>query len=273
MAQENLNSAKREQQEAENHVRATESVLTRAKQALTRHDRDAREIRQHRQRLEDRIEQLQAELDADAVNDTSALDELHAQFNDAEEALKAANDSMVDSVSAMDQLGSQNRAVKEQLDAATREVEEAQARLDKARKRLEEKSSQREFALRKKNEALAMVEVAQQEKEALEAQRTEQERIIREEYLPGATEVSARVNVEPGHTVEVLDRKLEKLEQEHKRFQDRFVESKRSGNMILIHSSIGGNREQIYARWRAAHKAFTNAQRDLNGQRDVAKVS
>ncbi|KAI5248805.1 DNA repair protein [Aureobasidium subglaciale] len=255
MAQENLNSAKRDLQAAENHVRTLETALTRAKQAKTRHDRDTRDIRQQRQRCEDRIEELQTELDADAVNDTSALDELHAQYTEAEQNLQAAQDTFGDSVNALDKLGDDNRIIKQQLDAATREVEEAQAQLNKALKRLEDKTTQRELTLRKKNEALEKVDLAQQEKAALEEQRVEQDRLIQDEYLPGATAVSRRIIVEPGNTVEVLDRKLEKLEEENKRFQ----------------ASIGGSREEIYEKWRTAHKEFASAQRNLTGSKDVAK--
>lgn len=255
IAQENLNGAKRDLQEAENQIRTLETALTRAKQAKNRHDRDAKEIRLQRQQLEDRIEQLQAELDADAVNDTSALDELHAQYSEAEQNLQAANDTMEDSVNALDKLGDDNREVKHQLDAANKQVEEAKAQLTKAEKRLEDKTASREYALRQKNQALEFVDMAQQEKESLEVSRVEQERLINEDYLPGATNVSRRIPVEPGNTVEVLDRKLEKLEQEHKRYQD----------------SIGGSREEIYQAWRDAHKKFATAQRALSGQKDVAK--
>ncbi|TIA56811.1 DNA repair protein [Aureobasidium pullulans] len=255
IAQENLNGAKRDLQEAENQIRTLETALTRAKQAKNRHDRDAKEIRLQRQQLEDRIEQLQAELDADAVNNTSALDELHAQYSEAEQNLQAANDTMEDSVNALDKLGDDNRDVKHQLDAANKQVEEAKAQLTKAEKRLEDKTASREYALRQKNQALEFVDMAQQEKESLEVSRVEQERLINEDYLPGATNVSRRIPVEPGNTVEVLDRKLEKLEQEHKRYQD----------------SIGGSREEIYQAWRDAHKKFATAQRALSGQKDVAK--
>ncbi|KAI4729929.1 DNA repair protein [Aureobasidium sp. EXF-10728] len=255
MAQERLNNAKRDLQEAENHMRTLEATLTRAKQAKTRYDRDTTNLRQQRQRHEDRIEQLQGELDADAVNDTGVLDELRAQYTEAEQSLQAANDTMMDSVNALDKLGEDNRQVKQQLDAASKEVEEAQAQLTKAQKRLEDKTTQREFALRKKNEALEMVDLARQEKEALEEQRNEQEKLINEEYLPGANLVSRRITVEPGNTVEVLDQKLEKLEKELQRQQD----------------SIGGSREEIYKAWRAAHKRFASAQRALNSKKDVAK--
>ncbi|KAG9649143.1 DNA repair protein Rad18, partial [Aureobasidium melanogenum] len=160
IARERLNDAKRDLQEAENNLRTLEAALTRAKQAKVRYDRETANLRQQRQRCEDRIEQLQGELDADAVNDTSALDELHAQYNEAEQNLQAANDTMMDSVNALDKLGQDNRLIKQQLDAATKEVEEAQARLTKAQKRLEDKTTQREYALRKKNEALEMVDLA-----------------------------------------------------------------------------------------------------------------
>ncbi|KAH0018210.1 DNA repair protein Rad18, partial [Aureobasidium melanogenum] len=160
IAQERLNDAKRDLQEAENNLRTLETALTRAKQAKVRYDRETADLRQQTQRCEDRIEQLQGELDADAVNDTGALDELHAQYNEAEQNLQAANDTMMDSVNALDKLGQDNRLIKQQLDAATREVEEAQARLTKAQKRLEDKTTQREYALRKKNEALEMVDLA-----------------------------------------------------------------------------------------------------------------
>jgi chromosome segregation ATPase len=221
MARDTLDSAKRDLQAAENHIRTLDNALNRAKQASVRHERDGRDLRSNRQRLDDRIEQLQAELDADAVNDTSALDELHAQYNEAEQALQAANDTMMDSVNAMDQLGNSNRHIKEQLDASTREVEEAQTRLDKAKKRLENKDEERRVALLRKNEALEMANLAQMAKDELAVQRAEQARLVEEDYVPAATEVCRRIAVEPGHTVEVLDRKLEKMEQERQRFHDR----------------------------------------------------
>lgn len=165
---------------------------------------------------------MQAELDADTANDTSALDELQSQFNEAEQALAASSASMGDSINAMDNISNETRSIKVQLDAASREVEEAHAKLNKAKKRLEDRETERQFALRTKNQALEMVDLARQEKEDMEEQRTEQERVIRDEYLPGAEQVSRRVPVEPGNTVEVIDRKLESLTQEQRRFQERY---------------------------------------------------
>jgi chromosome segregation ATPase len=222
MQQENLNNARRDLQEAENNVRTLETALTRAKQAKTRFDRDALSIRQQRQQCEDRIEELQGELDADAANDTGALDELHAQYNEAEQNLQAANDTMMDSINALDKSGEENSMIKQQLDAATREVEEAQARLTKAQKRLDDKDTRRVLALRKKNEALELVDLAQQDKAALEQQRVEQEAVVNE-YDTEASKVCRRITVDPENTVAALDKKLEKLEEEHQRYQDRYV--------------------------------------------------
>jgi DNA repair exonuclease SbcCD ATPase subunit len=222
MQQENLNNARRDLQEAENNLRTRETGLTRAKQAKVRYDRETTSIRQQRQRCEDEIERLQGELDADAANDTGALDELHAQYNEAEQNLQAANDTMMDSINALDKSGQENSLIKQQLDAATREVEEAQARLTKAQKRLEDKETQRVLALRKKNEALEMVESAQREKATLEESRTEQEGTVNA-YLEEANKVCRRIIVDPGMTVDALDAKLEKLEKDHQRYQARHV--------------------------------------------------
>ncbi len=254
MQQENLNNARRDLQEAENNVRTLETALTRARQAKTRYEREAKSIREQRQTCEDRIERLQGELDADAANDTGALDELHAQYNEAEQNLQAANDTMMDSINALDKSGEENSLIKQQLDAATKEVEEAQARLTKAQKRLDDKDTQRVLALRKKNEALEMVELAQQDKSALEEQRVEQKAIV-DEYESEASKVCRRITVDPGNTVEALDKKLEKLEEEHQRYQN----------------SIGGSREEIVKAFTAAHKAFANAQRKLSRQKDTTK--
>lgn len=222
MQQENLNNARRDLQEAENNVRTVEAALTRAKQAKVRFEREAKNMREQRQSCEDRIEQLQGELDADAANDTGALDELHAQYNEAEQNLQAANDTMMDSINALDKSGEENSLIKQQLDAATKEVEEAQARLTKAQKRLDDKDTQRVLALRKKNEALEMVDLAQNEKAGLEEQRVEQKAIV-DEYETEASKVCRRITVDPGNTVESLDKKLEKLEEENTRYQNRLV--------------------------------------------------
>jgi chromosome segregation ATPase len=222
MQQENLNTARRDLQQAENNLRTMETALTRAKQAKFRHEKETKSIRQDRQRCEDEIERLQGELDADAANDTGALDELHAQYNEAEQNLQAANDTMMDSINALDKAGQENSLIKQQLDAATREVEEAQARLTKAQKRLEDKDTQRVLALRKKNEALEMVDLAQQEKATLEESRVEQEGIVNT-YLTEAGKVCRRITVDPNMTIDALDAKLDKLQKDHERYQARHV--------------------------------------------------
>jgi chromosome segregation ATPase len=222
MQQENLNTARRDLQQAENNLRTMETALTRAKQAKFRHEKETKSIRQDRQRCEDEIERLQGELDTDAANDTGALDELHAQYNEAEQNLQAANDTMMDSINALDKAGQENSLIKQQLDAATREVEEAQARLTKAQKRLEDKDTQRVLALRKKNEALELVDLAQREKATLEESRVEQEGIVNT-YLTEAGKVCRRITVDPNMTIDALDAKLDKLQKDHDQYQARHV--------------------------------------------------
>lgn len=222
MQQENLNTARRDLQQAENNLRTMETALTRAKQAKFRHEKETKSIRQDRQRCEDEIERLQGELDTDAANDTGALDELHAQYNEAEQNLQAANDTMMDSINALDKAGQENSLIKQQLDAATREVEEAQARLTKAQKRLEDKDTQRVLALRKKNEALELVDLAQREKATLEESRVEQEGIVNT-YLTEAGKVCRRISVDPNMTIDALDAKLDKLQKDHDQYQARHV--------------------------------------------------
>jgi chromosome segregation ATPase len=222
MQQENLNNARRDLQEAENKLRTLDAGLNRAKQAKVRYDRETTSIRQQRQRCEDEIERLQGELDADAANDTGALDELHTQYNEAEQNLQAANDTMMDSINALDKAGQENSLIKQQLDAATREVEEAQARLTKAQKRLDDRDTQRVLALRKKNEALELVDLAQREKATLEESRVEQEGTVNT-YLTEAGKVCRRITVDPNMTIDALDAKLDKLQRDHDEYQARHV--------------------------------------------------
>lgn len=223
MAQENLNVARREYQDTETHVRNLENAANRAKQAVTRHDREARDLRTEKQRLEDRVEELQGDLDRDTVNDTSALDELYSQLAEAQEALRASEANMQDAINAMERVHENQRDVKQALDAATRELEEALAQINKAKRKLEEKDNERHFALRKKNEALEMVEHARQQREVLDEKRAEQAKTV-EEWTVQAELVCRRVNVE--YSVTVLDKKLERLQQERQAFERQFVQLK-----------------------------------------------
>lgn len=214
---------RREANDVQVQLQQLQATSKHAGEALFRHDRDAKSLRVQLQRADDHVQELDAAIQRDSINDTGVLEELQEQLSEAHEQQQAARDSYQDMVNEMDKLNDLARGIKEQLDAATLAVKEQEAKINKAKEKLEKRKDGRDQALRRKNFAIEQVEHAQQEKAEIEQRRQAKARMLETEYIPQAEQICRRIPVEDGMTPDIIDKKLDRLIDERNKFQQRFV--------------------------------------------------
>lgn len=256
LQKETVAQLKREENDAQKQLQQLQQTSKRAGEVIFRHDRDTKNLRVQAQRADDHIQELETVIQRDSINDTSVLDELQDQLNEAQQQQQTAQDSYQDAINAKDALNVLARSIKDQLDAATLAVKEQEAKINKAKDKLEKKKDAREQALRKKNYAIELMENAQQEKAGIEQRREAKARMLETEYLPQAEQVCRRIPVDEGLTPDVIDRRLEKLIAEREKYQQR----------------AGGNKEQILDAWAAALRTFKAAKKDLDELKGISSV-
>ena len=237
---ESLARARRELDGHDQEQRELQRVLESKKKALNDHDRASKNLQVEYQRAEDEVEEMMQGLEADTVEE-GRLEALKDQLHDCLETKTHLANSFEDSVNAKDEyLARRKRLLDDQneLDgrvaAANEKIMRAQSMLDKA-------DEKRHEALIKKNEAVKNIDDLQNERTLRQEELDTQNQQITD-FTRQASAIGARVPIDPGETTDSLDRKLQKLDADQAKFEER----------------IGGNTEKIsndYAAAFQAHKA------------------
>ena len=218
-----MQQLKQEHEQLLNIRRQTENVLKNAKQAVNKHTSDGQKFREAEQRADDRVQELEAEISQDNINDSGVLEELHGQYKEAEENHQIAIDSYKDWVKQKDRIDEVARAMKQDVDKATAAVQTLEKRIGTLRDRTEQRDRSRHNALLEKNLAIGRLEEAEREKaEVVEKRATLADQIVNE-LTPQAEEVHSRVPVEAGMTTDMLDAKIQALIAERDRVHRRCV--------------------------------------------------
>jgi len=218
-----VQQARQELENLRQEKRKHELALKAAQQAVHQHNTEAKRLREASQRAEDRALQLDEEISQDNVNDTSVLEELRGQLEEAENDLQTTRDSYQDSVNQRDAIDALDKELKQQADAVYSEVQAIQAKIKRAQHRAQEREKTRYNALLKKNHTLGFLDESRREKEEAVHARDVLAGQIRDDLTPQAEAVHSRVPVPQGTTTDMLDARMDKLVKEKRAFEQRYV--------------------------------------------------
>ena len=179
------------------------------KQAVSRHEKDAKDLRNAINRAEKMVEEVQDRLDK-ATIDEGHLDALKADLKDATENKHLQESSYQEAVIAKDKMQEKLKIEHQKLKDTEENIMEATKEwhdLGPAHSKL---TKHRETALREKNTAFHKLEQAQQQTTSDQAARQEQMETIKN-YSELAGQVGPRIEIPAGETFDALERKLAKF--------------------------------------------------------------
>ena len=252
LRQEALDQVKRELNELEARQRSDREKHEKAKQAVVRHKRKTAELKIAYQTADDKVEELIGAISEDSV-ENGRLQVLQAALKEAEEAKSIHEGSFQDAVIAYDAKRDQLNAARAELQTWDERIAELQENSRKAEAEVQRLSKKRATALGEKNAAIGRIDDARQDRASLDRKKQELDVKI-ENWIGQATEVSPRVNIDPGETEVSIRKKYEKLEKDYKRYQQQ----------------IGASREEIAAEAARTDTAYRNALRQIHDQEKLA---
>jgi chromosome segregation ATPase len=187
--------------------RAALAKQKEAEQALERHKREAKGFNLKLQRQEHELEKLQDELTSKTPQ-TGVVNSYKKQLAEARESTERDENAYSDSVVEKDRLNLVARELKDQMDSSDEAIRELEAQVRKAEKRAQKAETVRQNATLTKNEAYGRISDAQLQEQQLQTERDEQLEQV-EYFRDQASNVSARVAVDPTETVKTLEEKLQ----------------------------------------------------------------
>lgn len=212
---QNLEIFKSELRDLERKLRDCQQQAVEASQALTRHERETKNLRLTMQRAEDVVGRLQDALEEDRIEE-GRLEALKDHLKEAQEDLTTQQGSFEDCVISRDKANEVLRISREQIAAIDVRINEAATKVKKAEDRTLNCSKQRHTDLQEKNAAINAVKDAQDLLTRAERDREELVDIVTD-HAAQAEQISARVVVPPGETADSLDAKLRKLDSDFKK--------------------------------------------------------
>jgi structural maintenance of chromosomes protein 6 len=219
LQRESVDSLTRGMKDLERKVADAQSQLERCKQAVDRHRRQEDALRIKAQRVEDQVEELKDALEKDSVREDGRLDALKAALKEVEEELRLHQGSFQDGISAMESIMERLTATRQELSVKDAEIAGLEQQVRAAETEQAKVMDKRRKILGDKNAAIARVDGMKQDKTRLEQKREQiAARIL--DYSEKASMVSPRVNVDKGETTNSLDKKLDRLHKDLRRFNE-----------------------------------------------------
>ena len=185
------------------------------RQSISKHEKDAKDLRNAIAMAEKTVDDAQDRLDK-ATIDEGHLDALKANFQEAEENKRLQESSYQEAVIAKDKAQDILKYEHQKLKDADESLARATKDHEKTEREHTRLAKQRETALVKKNKAFQSLEDAQQQLQADEAAKREQMETVRN-YSELAGQVGSRIEIPPGETVDALEKKLQKFNNDVKR--------------------------------------------------------
>ena len=213
-----LQGLRSELKELERQTREKQNAVKKAAEAIVRHGKESKVLRVAMQKAEDIVEKLQDDLDSDAIEE-GRLDALKRHLAEAEEDKVALEGSFEESIIARDKASDLLGIKRKEMSEIDHRIEGATTRLKEVEAGASEVESRRGMALQQKNAAIKSVEKAKDELAATEAERDEKAGVVTD-FIEQASVICARVPIDVGETGSSIDKKLAKLEQDVKRFEN-----------------------------------------------------
>ena len=217
-----LQRSKREHDNLQLENRGLQTALKECEQAIVRHQRQTRDLKIAVQRAETIVEELQDALDQDVVEE-GRLDVFKAGLEEAESEKTMQANSYEDAVIARDKLTDSMKKHLEELQSIDSRITEVEVKIKKTENRALKLSNQRQTALQEKNRTIELLEEAKERKQELEVGRNEKAEKVAS-FAEQASRVGSRISIDPGDNAGTLDKKLQKLSADLKRYEDKLVE-------------------------------------------------
>ena len=195
------------------------AALNACDQALHRHKREANSLRVAMQSAQRVVDELQDALENDAVEE-GRLEALKTQLVEAQEEVGTCEASFEDSVLEIDKIKESMGVSRSMMKKLDLQIATCKASLDKAEKAAAKASSRRQTALHDKNDVITKEEVVVEQKATLEQDRQEKVGVVAA-FIEEASKICARVPVEAGQTCTSLDKKLQKLNADLKKYEEK----------------------------------------------------
>ncbi|PYH95203.1 DNA repair protein Rad18 [Aspergillus ellipticus CBS 707.79] len=245
----NMNLSHQEQQ-----FRSARSRLESCKQARVRHERRSNELQIVVQEKEDRIEELTDALEGEAVED-GRLDVLRATLHEAEEEKGINEGSLKDSMDAMDKMIKTLKAIKQDLSVKDAEIAVIAEELKVAQNEEHLTKEKRRKIISDKNAAIERINDSRQDRDRVRSKREEVVALILD-YSEKASVISPRVAIDEGETGASLDKKLDKLESEMKRYDQ----------------ELGASRDELSAEVAKTTESYSRALKQVEEFKLLAEV-
>ncbi|PYH63921.1 DNA repair protein SMC6 [Aspergillus vadensis CBS 113365] len=225
----------------EQELRSAQSRLESCKQARQRHDRKSNELRIAAQRMEDRVEELMDALDREAPED-GRLDGLRTTLQEAEEERHLNEGSLNDATDAMEAMMKKLKAIKQELAAKDAEIAIVQEELKVAQDAERKADEERRKRINDKNAAAEIIEDRKRDRDRVKIKR-EEIAVRIADFSEKANIICDRVAIEEGETAASLDRKLERLHNDIRRYEQQ----------------LGASRDELLAEVTKASEAYDRA--------------
>lgn len=216
MQKDVLADLRRNLSDQEQSLRSARSSLEGCKQARVRHDRRSSELRIAVQKAEDLIDEITEALDKESVED-GRIDVLQTTLEEAEEEKRLNEGSLQDGIEAMDAMMEGLKAIKHELSAKEAEVYTMNEELRLAQNEAQMSMENRRRSIREKNAVIERISDSKKGRTRIQ-QRLEEiaARIL--DFSEKASLVSPRVAIAEGETAASLDKKLDRLHTDLRRY-------------------------------------------------------
>ena len=215
------------------------------------HKRQKKDLQLEAQRTEDRIAELQTELEQMQPQD-GRLEGLKTQLEDQKQQVHHLSEQLEQAKAEREDIALKNRDNKRLLDELTATLESKDKEISEAKKKRDKYQDRRVQALRQKNQAEHERQDANKEIEIAERARDEQAKQV-EVYTEQASKISTRVPVEPGVSHSTLEQRMDRMKEEETRWQ----------------RDIGGSDADIAEQYKKAKEEHQNAEKHFKNQRDL----
>ncbi len=221
MQRDTLQHLEQEHRNLQAHARDLDERVRQCEQALRQHGRLENDLRLRVQRAEDLAEKRQDELERDTVQD-GRLDALIAGLKEAEEEKTLHEGSYQDAIISKEKYNEVAKQLNEEIKTFDDEIKEITAKIKKAEMKASRLAQTRYTALQEKNQAVQAIQDAREDKQREEEKRQRQaDRTAH--FVSQASQVAARVPIDPNETARSLDQKLTKLSEDLERFERQSV--------------------------------------------------
>ncbi|OKL63400.1 hypothetical protein UA08_02093 [Talaromyces atroroseus] len=246
LQEENVQALKSQLVDMELRVASARTELQGCKNALTQYKYEEDNLKIEAQRLEDHADDLEDALEKDRVED-GHLDALKNSLAEAEGEKTLSNNSYNDSNLAMQGIKTNLKNYGRQLAAKENDIQPLEENVRIAENEYAKVEEHRRVVLAQKNAAYERVKDLNQIREARIADKEALVALV-VSYCEQASIVSARVPIDEGETPSSLEKKLEKLSSDLKRFEQQ----------------MGASRDELAAELLKASKALASAEKQFN---------